>query len=62
MTGLGLRRGRLKKAIEKEANPLKVLAILRRNVPQAILELPDPARQAGHDRREVILSEYLLHD
>lgn len=50
---------RLKKAIEKEVNPLKVLAILRRNVSHAILELPDPAKQAGHDRREVILSEYL---
>jgi len=53
---------RLKKAIEKEANPLKVLAILRRNVPHTILEMPDSSKHTGGDRKEVILSEYLLQD
>jgi hypothetical protein len=50
---------RLKTELEKEINPLKVLAILRKNLPQAILSATPTGQQTGHDRREVILSEYL---
>ena len=50
---------RLKNELEKEINPLKVLAILRKNIPTAILSVSPTTQQIRHDRREVILSEYL---
>lgn len=50
---------RLKNELEKEINHLKVLAILRKNLPPAILSATPTGQQTGHDRREVILSEYL---
>ncbi len=50
---------RLKTEIEKEINPLKMLALLRKNVPNSILSTASIGQQTGHDRREVILSEYL---
>ncbi len=50
---------RLKNELEKEINPLKVLAILRKNLPPAILSAAPTGRQAALDKREVILSEYL---
>jgi superfamily II DNA/RNA helicase/HKD family nuclease len=52
---------RLKTELEKEIKPLKVLAILRKNLPQAILSVSPSGQHARHDRREVILSEYLTH-
>lgn len=50
---------RLKTELEKEINPLKVLALLRKNVPNSILSVGAAKDQAHQDRREVILSEYL---
>ena len=50
---------RLKNELDKEINPLKILAILRKNLPTAILSAEPTTQQIGHDRREVILSEYL---
>lgn len=51
---------RLKNELEKESNTLKVLAILKRNLPTAILTGASTGRQGGDDKREVILSEYML--
>ncbi len=51
---------RLKNELEKEIAPLKVLAILKKNLPATILSVSPTTRQIGPDRREVILSEYLL--
>ncbi|MFZ3137131.1 MAG: helicase-related protein [Thermodesulfovibrionales bacterium] len=50
---------RLKNELGKENSPLKVLAILRKNLPPSILSVSPTTQQIGHDRREVILSEYL---
>nr|WP_278279261.1 helicase-related protein [Syntrophomonas palmitatica] len=45
---------------EKDANPLKILAIMRKNIPASLLEeKPDTAAQKGSNKKEVILSEYL---
>jgi len=51
---------RIKRAIEKEANPLKVVAILRTEVPASLLResTSPPLVPLGH--REVILSEFLV--
>ena len=51
---------RLKNELEKEIIPLKVLAILKKNLPPTILSVSPTTQQIGHDRREVILSEYLM--
>ena len=51
---------RLKNELEKEIAPLKVLAILKKNLPSTILSVSPSTQKIGHDRREVILSEYLL--
>jgi len=51
---------RLKNELEKEIAPLKVLAILKKNLPPTILSVSPSTQKIGHDRREVILSEYLL--
>ena len=50
---------RIKKAIEHELNPLKVLAILKRNIPDTLLGIKRPGQSFERARREVILSEYL---
>lgn len=51
---------RLKNELGKENSPLKVLAMLRKNIPATILSVSPTTRQIAYDRREVILSEYLL--
>jgi superfamily II DNA/RNA helicase/HKD family nuclease len=51
---------RIKGKIEKEINPLKVLAVLRKNIPGSILNINHPGRATEHDNREVILSEYIV--
>lgn len=50
---------RIKKEIEKEINPLKVLALLRKNINTSVLDAGAASQVGGQDRREVILSEYL---
>lgn len=50
---------RIKNAIEKEQNPLRVLAILKKNIPYNILDISAPSQKVVSDKREVILSEYL---
>ena len=49
------------KALEKESDPLKVLGILRRDIPSLFFQ-PTRAQQTSHalSPREVILSSYLL--
>ena len=50
---------RIKKAIEHEPNPLKVLVILKRNIPDSLLGNKRPRGSFERAKREVILSEYL---
>ena len=50
---------RIKKAIEREPNPLKVLGILKRNIPDNLLGTKWTGQSIERARREVILSEYL---
>jgi len=52
----------IKKKIEKESNPLKVLAILKKSIPNNILDLGRPGQPSVSSKREVILSEYLTGD
>ena len=52
----------IKKKIEKESNPLKVLAILKKSIPNNILDLGRPGQSSVSSKREVILSEYLTGD
>jgi superfamily II DNA/RNA helicase len=51
---------RLKAELEREINPLKVLAILKLNVPHSLLSVGQPSQTFDHQTREVILSEYLV--
>lgn len=51
---------RLKNELEKEIIPLKVLAILKKNISPTILSVSPSTQKIGYDRREVILSEYLM--
>src|SRR3990172_3572821 len=51
---------RIKDEIERESNPLKVLALLRKNVPNNIVSAGDATHSSDGHVREVILSEYLL--
>jgi len=51
---------KIKKAIEKEENPLKVLGILKMNIPYNILGVEQPAKSPELIKGEVILSEYLI--
>ena len=51
---------RLKAELEKEINPLKVLAILKNNIPVSLLTGSNPTQTFDHYTREVILSEYLV--
>lgn len=50
---------RIKNELEKEIVPLKVLAILKKNVPPAILSASPAGQHSIQDKKEVILSEYL---
>ena len=50
---------RLKDEIEREVSPLKVLAILKKNVPYNLLNSAQTVRSPVPYAREVILSEYL---
>jgi len=50
---------RIKKAIEREPNPLKVLGILKKNIPNTLLGTSRTGQPSERARREVILSEYL---
>jgi len=52
----------IKKKIEKESNPLKVLAILKKIIPYNILGVERPEQPTVSSKREVILSEYLIGD
>jgi superfamily II DNA/RNA helicase len=52
----------IRKKIEKESNPLKVLAILKKTIPYNILGVERPDRTNVSSKREVILSEYLGGD
>lgn len=50
---------RIKNEIEREVNQLKVLAILKMNIPYNLLEIKQPGQPVEMSKREVILSEYL---
>ncbi len=50
---------RIKKAIEREPNPLKVLGILKKNIPENLLGMQQTGQPSERTRREVILSEFL---
>lgn len=49
----------IKKKIEKEINPLKVLAILKKSIPYNILGVERSDQPIISSKREVILFEYL---
>lgn len=51
---------RVKKKIEREINPLKVLAILKKNIAYSILGLNSARQPIASAKREVILSEFLV--
>lgn len=53
---------RLKNELEREANPLKVLAILRKSIPESLLYSHQPHYLSHPNPREVILSEYFIHE
>jgi len=50
---------RIKRKIEREVNPLKVLAILMKEIPDNILDIKETWKPVGSEKREVILSEFL---
>lgn len=52
---------RIRKQIEKEPNPLKVLAILKKNISYNILGISHSSQPQITQRREVILSELLTN-
>jgi hypothetical protein len=52
----------IKKAIEHETNSLKVLAILKGNIPDTLLGIKHQGQSNERTRREVILSEYLTKE
>jgi len=51
---------RIKQEIERETNPLKMLAIFRKNIPAALLAVGMTTQSRDLRPREVILSEYLV--
>lgn len=51
---------KLRRLIEREINPLKVISIMRNNIPEAILQIDSLADRSTNEKSEVILSEYLL--
>jgi len=50
---------RIRKQIEKEPNPLRVLAILKNNIPYNLLDSPTARQPVISTKREIILSEFL---
>jgi len=50
----------LKRELERESNPLKVLSTLRSKIPDNLLEPVSNTHEKTHDKAEVILSEYLI--
>ena len=52
----------LKKKMETEADPHKILAILKKNIPETFLTETKQSNPLIKDGREVILSEYLVTD
>ena len=52
----------IKQKIEKEINPLMVLAILKKTIPYNILSVERPDKPIISSTREVVLSEYLVRD
>ncbi len=50
----------IKQAIEKEQDPMKLLAALRKQLSPALLAFTLEERESAESKREVILSEYLL--
>jgi hypothetical protein len=51
---------KLKKELEKEVHPLKVISILKKNIPDNLIYTDSSRNPAREDKREVILSEFLL--
>jgi len=51
---------RIKRTIEKETNPLKVIGTLRNEIPGTLLQQGVQSPRVPLGRREVILSEYLV--
>ncbi|MDP8238628.1 MAG: helicase-related protein [Candidatus Hatepunaea meridiana] len=51
---------RIKNAIERVAEPLKVLAILKKNIPYNLLGVQQSGQSFESTKREIILSEYLI--
>lgn len=51
---------KLKKELEKEVNPLKVVSILKKNISDNLIYAESNGNKTREDKREVILSEYLL--
>lgn len=50
---------RIKKLMEKQKDPLKVLAILKREIPSRLLEEKRVGKTSKYSKREIILSEWL---
>ena len=48
--------------METEADPHKILAILKKNIPETFLTETKQSNPLIKDGREVILSEYLVTD
>jgi len=53
---------RIRKQIEKEKEPLKILATLKREIPARLLGVRHVGNKEFVSKREVILSEYLIRD
>ena len=51
---------KIKRAIEKEINPIKVIMLIKRNIPYNILNSKSNSINIEYSPREVILSEYLI--
>lgn len=51
---------KLRRLIERELNPLKVISILRNNIPEPILQIDSLTDRSTNEKGEVILSEYLM--
>jgi len=49
----------LKRLIETESNPLKVISIIRNSIPKSILETQSIEYNKNIEKKEIILSEYL---
>ena len=49
----------LKRALEREPDPLKALALLRQHLPNSLIDAPRNAQRAERAPIEVILSSFL---